>query len=197
MSGGGDLVTEEDINCKIEINVLKGTNCRVSGNINGVAIQEQELHCYIVTADGRTYTAISRIAPDIGWDIQVCQEPNMAGTGGEHAVPNFRAGEKAHLPASSHPPYTTLPPSPEHVCSADRSRNEFPSRVFQYLFKLRRPEDAYIFVYICIKTSIVICTKMCKNILRRPSGICTLLQDQTTVEQTVLYSVLFRAWSPR
>jgi hypothetical protein len=54
-------------------------NCRVSGNINGVAIQEQELHCYIVTADGRTYTAISRIAPDIGWDIQVCQETDIGG----------------------------------------------------------------------------------------------------------------------
>ena len=46
-------------------------NCRVSGTLNGVMIVEQDLHCYIVTADGRTYTAISRISPDIGWDIQV------------------------------------------------------------------------------------------------------------------------------
>jgi hypothetical protein len=31
MSGGGDLVTEEDLNCKIEINVLKGISHRYIG----------------------------------------------------------------------------------------------------------------------------------------------------------------------
>jgi nidogen (entactin) len=46
----------------------------VNGNVNGVSIQEQDLHCYIVTADGRTYTAISRIPPDVGWDIQVSEK---------------------------------------------------------------------------------------------------------------------------
>jgi hypothetical protein len=65
----------------LEDDIVQYYNCRVSGNINGVSIQEQELHCYIVTADGRTYTAISRIAPDIGWDIQVCPVPNQEGRG--------------------------------------------------------------------------------------------------------------------
>lgn len=33
---------------------------KVNGNINSVRIEEQELHCYVVTEDGRTYTAISQ-----------------------------------------------------------------------------------------------------------------------------------------
>ena len=32
----------------------------VGGSMNSVSIVEQSLHCYVVTADGRTYTAISR-----------------------------------------------------------------------------------------------------------------------------------------
>ena len=32
----------------------------VNGRINSADIVEQSLHCYIVTQDGRTYTAISR-----------------------------------------------------------------------------------------------------------------------------------------
>ena len=32
----------------------------VNGKINSVDVKEQSLHCYIVTQDGRTYTAISR-----------------------------------------------------------------------------------------------------------------------------------------
>ena len=32
----------------------------VNGRINSIDIVEQSLHCYIVTQDGRTYTAISR-----------------------------------------------------------------------------------------------------------------------------------------
>ena len=32
----------------------------VCGTINSVSVIEQSLHCYVVTADGRTYTAISR-----------------------------------------------------------------------------------------------------------------------------------------
>ncbi len=42
----------------------KGIPQRVTGKVNGVvnsvAIEEQELHCYVVTEDGRTYTAISK-----------------------------------------------------------------------------------------------------------------------------------------
>ena len=33
---------------------------KVNGNVNSVQIVEQELHCYVVTEDGRTYTAISK-----------------------------------------------------------------------------------------------------------------------------------------
>ena len=32
----------------------------VNGRINSIDIVEQSLHCYVVTQDGRTYTAISR-----------------------------------------------------------------------------------------------------------------------------------------
>ena len=33
---------------------------KVNGNVNDYTIFEQELHCYVVTEDGRTYTAISK-----------------------------------------------------------------------------------------------------------------------------------------
>jgi hypothetical protein len=33
---------------------------KVNGVINSVRIDEQDLHCYIVVDDGRTYTAISK-----------------------------------------------------------------------------------------------------------------------------------------
>jgi nidogen (entactin) len=33
---------------------------KVNGVINSIAIEDQDLHCYVVTDDGRTYTAISK-----------------------------------------------------------------------------------------------------------------------------------------
>ena len=33
---------------------------KVNGVINSIRIEDQDLHCYIVTDDGRTYTAISK-----------------------------------------------------------------------------------------------------------------------------------------
>ena len=45
-------------------------NGKVSGNINGVEIQDEELHVYVVTKDGRVYTAISKLPPSIGFSMQ-------------------------------------------------------------------------------------------------------------------------------
>ncbi|XP_023331515.1 nidogen-2 isoform X4 [Eurytemora carolleeae] len=45
-------------------------NGRVNGVVNGITITQQDLHCYVVTSDGRTYTAISRVIPELGWDLQ-------------------------------------------------------------------------------------------------------------------------------
>jgi hypothetical protein len=45
-------------------------NGRVNGQLNGISIEGQDLHCYVVTADGRTYTAISRIPSSLGWHMQ-------------------------------------------------------------------------------------------------------------------------------
>jgi len=45
-------------------------NGRVNGNLNGLDITGQDIHCYVVTEDGRTYTAISRISDLQGWDMQ-------------------------------------------------------------------------------------------------------------------------------
>ena len=42
--------------------VPQRVNGVVGGTINSVSVVEQSLHCYVVTADGRTYTAISRYA---------------------------------------------------------------------------------------------------------------------------------------
>ena len=33
---------------------------KVNGRINSVSIDNQDLHCYVVTDQGRTYTAISK-----------------------------------------------------------------------------------------------------------------------------------------
>lgn len=43
----------------------------MNGNLNGVDITGQDIHCYVVTEDGRTYTAISRISDMLGGDMQV------------------------------------------------------------------------------------------------------------------------------
>ena len=43
---------------------------KVSGRVNGVAIDSVDLHAYVVTTDGRTYTAIRRIPTTIGYSLQ-------------------------------------------------------------------------------------------------------------------------------
>ena len=79
------------------LNILIRSNkyicSRVNGVVNGITITQQvryiilqyflniikhlfvclfqDLHCYVVTSDGRTYTAISRVIPELGWDLQV------------------------------------------------------------------------------------------------------------------------------
>jgi len=41
----------------------------VSGNLNGVSIDDVDLHAYVVTTDGRTYTAISRMEYALGQSL--------------------------------------------------------------------------------------------------------------------------------
>lgn len=43
---------------------------KVTGRVNGVAINGVDLHAYVVTTDGRTYTAVSRIPTTIGYSMQ-------------------------------------------------------------------------------------------------------------------------------
>lgn len=43
---------------------------KVSGFVNGFQINDVDLHAYVVTNDGRTYTAISRIPDNIGYSLQ-------------------------------------------------------------------------------------------------------------------------------
>jgi len=56
-------------NC-LQENQPQRVNGRVNGELNGVSIVQQDIHCYVVTNDGRTYTAISRVGTDIGYDLQ-------------------------------------------------------------------------------------------------------------------------------
>ncbi len=42
----------------------------VGGEVNTVDFSGQDLHCYVVTEDGRTYTAISRVPESIGTAMQ-------------------------------------------------------------------------------------------------------------------------------
>ena len=41
-------------------------NGRVHGSINGVSLNDLDMHTYVVTTDGRTYTAISRVPAALG-----------------------------------------------------------------------------------------------------------------------------------
>lgn len=40
------------------------------GTLNGYTIEEQELQGYAFVADGRAYTSLAKIIPDIGYDLQ-------------------------------------------------------------------------------------------------------------------------------
>lgn len=43
---------------------------KVVGNINGVDLIDCDLHAYVLIAEGRSYTAVSRIPSQIGYDLQ-------------------------------------------------------------------------------------------------------------------------------
>lgn len=45
-------------------------NGKVSGTLNGVKLEDLDLQSYVVTTDGRTYTAISRVPEELGFDMQ-------------------------------------------------------------------------------------------------------------------------------
>lgn len=46
-------------------------NGRVQGIINGIILSDLDMHTYIVTSDGRSYSAISRVPSSIGPAIQI------------------------------------------------------------------------------------------------------------------------------
>lgn len=56
------------------LNITKGIpqriNGKVSGKINGLSFQDEDLHSYVVTSDGRAYTAVSKMNESIGFDLQ-------------------------------------------------------------------------------------------------------------------------------
>jgi nidogen (entactin) len=45
-------------------------NGKVSGSVNGVAFRDEDLHSYVVTSDGRAYTAVSKVNESVGYDLQ-------------------------------------------------------------------------------------------------------------------------------
>lgn len=65
------------INCKLIISIITDVPLRVNGKVNGKIndekLQNLDLQSYIVMADGRAYTAISKIPESIGYDIQSLQ----------------------------------------------------------------------------------------------------------------------------
>ncbi len=44
---------------------------KVSGSVNSVSFRDQDLYSYVVPEDGRIYTALSRVPPAIGTEMQV------------------------------------------------------------------------------------------------------------------------------
>lgn len=43
---------------------------KVVGNVNGVTLTDADLHSYVLTSEGRSYTALSRVPSQIGYDLQ-------------------------------------------------------------------------------------------------------------------------------
>lgn len=41
-------------------------NGMFGGRINGISLEETDLHTYVVTSDGRAYTALAQIPPNVG-----------------------------------------------------------------------------------------------------------------------------------
>lgn len=48
-------------------------NGKISGQVNGVRLDNLDLQAYIVMSDGRSYTAISKVPREIGYSIQTLQ----------------------------------------------------------------------------------------------------------------------------
>jgi nidogen (entactin) len=45
-------------------------NGKITGTLNGQELSQQDLQSYVVTSDGRTYTALSHVSQDTGYDMQ-------------------------------------------------------------------------------------------------------------------------------
>ena len=46
-------------------------NGKLRGELNGVKFEDLDIQSYVIMSDGRIYTAISRMAPEIGFDLQL------------------------------------------------------------------------------------------------------------------------------
>lgn len=57
------------INCIPKEKPMRVTG-KVIGNVNGVRLTDSDLHSYVLTAEGRSYTALSRVPDQIGYDLQ-------------------------------------------------------------------------------------------------------------------------------
>jgi nidogen (entactin) len=45
----------------VPVSVPRRVSGSISGTVNGFHIKDQDVHSYVVTEDGRTYTALSKI----------------------------------------------------------------------------------------------------------------------------------------
>ncbi|ESO97555.1 hypothetical protein LOTGIDRAFT_208735 [Lottia gigantea] len=54
----------------LEPGVPQRLNGKVFGTVNGYRLQDLDQHTYVVTSDGRAYTAISRVPPELGVGLQ-------------------------------------------------------------------------------------------------------------------------------
>ncbi|XP_070577200.1 nidogen-1-like [Ptychodera flava] len=57
----------------LERNKPQRVNGKMTGTVNGIDIDRVDLHAYAVTNEGRAYTAVSRIPPNIGYPMQAMQ----------------------------------------------------------------------------------------------------------------------------
>ncbi|XP_048259530.1 nidogen-1-like [Haliotis rufescens] len=54
----------------LEPGVPQRLNGKVRGTLNGITLYDLDMHTYVVTSDGRAYSAISRVPPELGTAMQ-------------------------------------------------------------------------------------------------------------------------------
>ena len=85
----------------LEPGVPQRLNGKVFGSINGVELYDLDMHTYVVTSDGRAYTAISRVPPQLGVSLQTVSTIGAI-IGWMYAVPTHPGAANGYVFTGKH-----------------------------------------------------------------------------------------------